>query len=194
MAEAGGKRPVNEYGCDRGISEWRITEMEKGKKTAFYGMFLALALVAGYVEQMIPIHLGVPGVKLGLANVVTMVLLYTMGVRAAAGITTIRILLAGMLFGTGFSIVYSAAGAFLSMAAMTLLKKTKKFSCTGVSVAGGVFHNIGQILVAMAVLETKALLYYLPILILSGLTAGIVIGILSGLLIRRLGPVIRQEM
>lgn len=170
------------------------TRMEKGKKTAFYGMFLALALVAGYVEQMIPIHLGVPGVKLGLANVVTMVLLYTMGVRAAAGITTIRILLAGMLFGTGFSIVYSAAGAFLSMTAMTLLKKTKKFSCTGVSVAGGVFHNIGQILVAMAVLETRALLYYLPVLILAGLAAGIVIGFLSGLLIHRLEPVIRREM
>lgn len=194
MAEAGGKRPVNGYGCDRGMSEWRITEMEKGKKTAFYGMFLALALVAGYVEQVMPVHLGVPGVKLGLANVVTMVLLYTMGVRAAAGITTIRILLAGMLFGTGFSIVYSAAGAFLSMAAMTLLKKTKKFSCTGVSVAGGVFHNIGQILVAMAVLETRALLYYLPVLILAGLAAGIVIGFLSGLLIHRLEPVIRREM
>ena len=165
--------------------------MKKGKRTAFYGMFLALALVAGYVEQLLPINLGVPGVKLGLANIVTMVLLYTVGIGAAAGITAIRILLAGILFGTGFSIVYSAAGAVLSILVMTVLKSTKQFSCISVSVAGGVFHNVGQILVAILVLETGALVYYLPVLILSGLIAGIVIGILSGLLMRRLAPVIR---
>ena len=165
--------------------------MKKGKRTAFYGMFLALALVAGYVEQLLPINLGVPGVKLGLANIVTMVLLYTVGIRAAAGIAAIRILLAGILFGTGFSIVYSAAGAVLSILVMTALKSTKQFSCISVSVAGGVFHNVGQILVAILILETGALVYYLPVLILSGLIAGIVIGILSGLLMRRLAPVIR---
>ena len=165
--------------------------MKKGKRTAFYGMFLALALVAGYVEQLLPINLGVPGVKLGLANIVTMVLLYTVGIRAAARITAIRILLAGILFGTGFSIVYSAAGAVLSILVMTALKSTKQFSCISVSVAGGVFHNVGQILVAILILETGALVYYLPVLILSGLIAGIVIGILSGLLMRRLAPVIR---
>lgn len=168
--------------------------MEKGKKTAFYGMFLALALVAGYVEQLLPVNLGVPGVKLGLANIVTMVLLYTMGVRAASGITAIRVLLSGILFGTGFSIVYSAAGAALSIFVMAFLKRTKRFSCVGISVAGGVFHNVGQILVAVLVLETGALVYYLPVLILSGLAAGIVIGIISGILIRRLTPVIRKGM
>lgn len=168
--------------------------MEKGKKTAFYGMFLALALVAGYVEQLLPINLGVPGVKLGLANIVIMVLLYTMGVRAASGITAIRVLLSGILFGTGFSIVYSAAGAALSIFVMAFLKRTKRFSCVGISVAGGVFHNVGQILVAVLVLETGALVYYLPVLILSGLAAGIVIGIISGILIRRLTPVIRKGM
>ena len=168
--------------------------MEKGKKTAFYGMFLALALVAGYVEQLLPVNLGVPGVKLGLANIVTMVLLYTMGVRAASGITAIRVLLSGILFGTGFSIVYSAAGAALSILVMAFLKRTKRFSCVGVSVAGGVFHNVGQILVAVLVLETGALVYYPPVLILSGLAAGIVIGIISGILIRRLTPVIRKGM
>lgn len=168
--------------------------MKKAKKTAFYGMFLALALVAGYVEQLIPINLGIPGVKLGLANIVTMVLLYTVGIRAAAGITAIRILLAGILFGTGFSIVYSAAGAVLSILVMILLKNTKKFSYVSVSVAGGVFHNVGQILVAILVLETNALAYYLPILIISGVVAGIVIGIISGLLMRRLTPVIRETL
>lgn len=168
--------------------------MRKGKRTAFYGLFLALALVAGYVEQLLPVSLGIPGVKLGLANVVTMVLLYTVGVRAAVGITAARILLAGMLFGTGFSIVYSAAGAVCSMLVMLLLKRTGRFSSVSVSVAGGVFHNVGQILVAALVLETGALVYYLPILILSGLAAGIVIGIISSILTRRLGPVIRQTL
>ena len=109
--------------------------MRKGKRTAFYGLFLALALVAGYVEQLLPVSLGIPGVKLGLANVVTMVLLYTVGVRAAVGITAARILLAGMLFGTGFSIVYSAAGAVCSMLVMLLLKRTGRFSSVSVSVA-----------------------------------------------------------
>lgn len=162
------------------------------KKTACYGLFLALALVAGYVERLIPINLGVPGVKLGLANVVTMVLLYTIGVKAAILISILRILLTGMLFGSGFSMVYSAAGAALSIVAMILLKKSKFFSSVGVSVAGGVFHNVGQILVAVFVLETKALVYYLPVLIISGLGAGIIIGILSGVLTKRLQPVIRS--
>ena len=159
------------------------------KKTAFYGMFLALALVAGYIEQLIPVNLGVPGVKLGLANIVTMLLLYIAGVPAACLISALRILLSGFLFGSGFAMVYSAAGAAMSMLVMALLKKTKKFS----SVAGGIFHNVGQIIVAMLVLETKALAYYLPILILSGLVAGILIGILSGILTKRLNPIIKQH-
>ena len=154
------------------------------KKTAFYGMFLALALVAGYIEQLIPVNLGVPGVKLGLANIVTMLLLYIAGVPAACLISALRILLSGFLFGSGFA---------MSMLVMALLKKTKKFSSVGVSVAGGIFHNVGQIIVAMLVLETKALAYYLPILILSGLVAGILIGILSGILTKRLNPIIKQH-
>ena len=163
------------------------------KRTAFYGMFLALALVAGYIEQLIPINLGIPGVKLGLANIVTMLLLYIVGVPAACLISVLRILLSGFLFGRGFAMVYSAAGAAMSMLVMALLKKTKKFSSVGVSVAGGIFHNVGQIIVAMIVLETKSLAYYLPILILSGLVAGILIGILSGILTKRLNPIIKQH-
>lgn len=164
------------------------------KKIAFYGLFLALALVAGFIERFIPINPGIPGVKLGLANIVTMILLYTVGFQAAALITAARILLSGLLFGNGFAMVYSAAGATLSMIAMILLKKTGKFSSVGVSVAGGVFHNIGQILVAAVVLETRALIYYLPILIISGLAAGIVVGILSGILTERLNPIIQMEL
>ncbi len=165
----------------------------KTKKVAFYGLFLALALVASYLERLIPINLGIPGVKMGLANIVTMVMLYCVGWKAAVLISLARILLSGILFGSGFAMVYSAAGAALSILVMILLKKTKFFGCLGVSVAGGVFHNVGQILVAIAVLETTSLGYYLPVLIISGLAAGILVGILSGWLIKRLDPVIKQE-
>ena len=171
----------------------RQKKMTAGK-IALYGMFLAAALVAGYIERLIPINPGVPGVKLGLSNIVTMVLLYTAGFQAAVLISAARILLSGLLFGSGFAMVYSAAGALLSMIVMVILKKTGRFSTVGVSVAGGVFHNVGQILVAIAVLETRSLIYYLPVLILSGLAAGIVIGILSGVLTRRLEPVIRESL
>ena len=162
------------------------------KKTALYGLFLALALVASYIERLIPLNPGIPGVKLGLANIVTMVLLYTVGIQAAVLISALRILLSGLLFGSGFAMVYSAAGAILSMLVMAILKKTGRFGSIGVSVAGGVFHNIGQILVAIAVLETGTLIYYLPVLIISGLAAGIIIGILSGILTKRLYPVIKE--
>ncbi|MDO4976043.1 MAG: Gx transporter family protein [Eubacteriales bacterium] len=165
----------------------------KTKKVAFMGLFLALALVAGYVERLIPINLGVPGVKIGLANIVTMVLLYCVGWKEAVWISAARILLSGLLFGSGFAMVYSAAGAVFSILVMILLKKTKLFHSVGVSVMGGVFHNVGQILVAMVVLETKSLIYYLPILILSGLTAGIFVGLLSGWLTTRIHPVLKQE-
>ena len=157
-------------------------------------MFLALSLVAAYIENLIPIQVGVPGVKLGLANIVTMVILYTLGFVAAALLSAARILLSGMLFGSGFAMVYSAAGAALSIVVMAVLRKTGHFSSVGVSVAGGVFHNVGQILVAMAVLETGALLYNLPILVVSGLAAGIVTGIISGILIKRVAPVFRENM
>ena len=161
--------------------------MRKGKRTAFYGLFLALALVAGYVEQLLPVSLGIPGVKLGLANVVTMVLLYTVGVRAAVGITAARILLAGMLFGTGFSIVYSAAGAVCSMLVMLLLKRTGRFSSVSVSMAGGVFHNVGQIIVAALVVENMKMAYYLPFLLVSGVVTGCLIGVVARLCLRYLG-------
>ena len=165
----------------------------KAKKLAFYGLFLALALVAGYIERLIPFNPGIPGVKIGLANIVTMVLLYTMGWQAAVIVTIARILLSGILFGSGFAMVYSAAGAALSMLVMLVLKRTGLFGTAGISLAGGVFHNVGQILVAVAVLETRSLVYYLPVLVLSGILAGILIGLLSGWLTLRLNPVIRQE-
>lgn len=166
----------------------------KTKKITIYGFFLGLALIFSYVEQLLPISFGVPGIKIGLANIITMLLLYFAGARGAILLSAIRIILAGILFGSVFSMVYSGAGAICSIAAMTICMKTDKFGTVGISLVGGIFHNIGQILLAAVILETAALVYYLPVLILAGLAAGILVGILSGILIKRLGSVIRQYL
>lgn len=162
------------------------------KKTAYMGMMVALAFVFSYIESLIPINIRIPGIKLGLANLVIIVALYTIGTKEAFVLSFVRILLNGLTFGNMASMIYSLGGGMLSLAAMLIAKKTKLFSVTGVSVIGGVFHNIGQILVAILVLETKSLVYYLPVLILSGLAAGVLIGILGGILIKRLDGVINN--
>lgn len=156
------------------------------RKIAYYGLLVALAFIFSYVESLFPINLGIPGVKLGLANLVVIVSLYLFGIREAAVISFIRIVLSGITFGSPAAMVYSLAGGVLSLLIMVIVKKTSKFSTMGVSVAGGVFHNVGQIIVAMIVLETQSLIYYLPVLIISGLVAGVVIGILAAEIIKRL--------
>lgn len=155
------------------------------KKTAYFGMFVALAFLFSYIESLIPINLGIPGVKLGLANLVVIVSLYVMGARAAFAVAMARILLSGFTFGSLFAMLYSMAGGLLSFGVMALLKKSRRFSVVGVSVAGGVFHNVGQILVAILVVRTVALVTYLPILMVAGVVAGVVIGILGAAVIRR---------
>lgn len=156
------------------------------KKAAYMGMLTALAFVFSYIEFLLPINLGVPGIKLGLANLVVIVALYLMNVRAACTLSFVRILLTGLTFGNPASMIYSLAGGMLSLAIMIMAKKSDFFSVTGVSVLGGVFHNVGQIIVAILVVETKSLLFYLPVLILSGTIAGVLIGILASILIRHL--------
>ncbi|MCQ2492576.1 MAG: Gx transporter family protein [Lachnospiraceae bacterium] len=156
------------------------------KKVAYGGVFLALALVASYLETLIPIHLGIPGVKLGLANGVIMVLLYVADVKETYAISLARILLAGFMFGNLMMILYSLAGGMLSLTLMVILKKIGGFSSVGVSVAGGVAHNIGQLLVAALVLETGKMFFYLPVLLVSGTFAGVLIGILSGEIVKRI--------
>ncbi len=156
------------------------------RKIAYYGLLVALAFIFSYVESLFPINLGIPGVKLGLANLVVIVSLYLFGIREAAVISFIRIVLSGITFGSPAAMVYSLAGGVLSLLIMVIAKKTNKFSTMGVSVAGGVFHNAGQIIVAMIVLETQSLIYYLPVLIISGLVAGVIIGILAAEIIKRL--------
>ena len=157
----------------------------KASKVAQYGLITALALVLSYLESLLP-PLGVPGVKLGLPNLAIVFALYRLGLWDAWCLSIVRVLLASALFGSGVSLAYSVAGAVLSLAVMSLLKKTDKFSPVGVSVAGGVAHNAGQILVAMALLETARLAWYLPVLWISGTVAGVLIGIVSGILVKRI--------
>lgn len=156
-------------------------------KIAQYGLLISLALVLSYLESLLP-PLWVPGVKLGLPNLVVVFALYRLSLRSACVISFIRVVLVSILFGNGMSLAYSAAGAGLSLAVMGSLQKSGAFSSTGVSVAGGVAHNAGQILVAMAVLETSQLAFYLPPLCLFGTVAGIVIGLGAGVLVRRTPP------
>ncbi len=156
----------------------------KASKIAQYGLLTALALVLSYLESLIP-PLWVPGLKLGLPNLAVVFALYRLGWKDACAISLVRVVLVTLLFGNGAALAYSIAGAALSLSLMGLLKKTGKFSTVGVSVAGGVAHNAGQTLVAMALLETSRLAWYLPVLWVSGTIAGVLIGIVSGVLVER---------
>ena len=156
------------------------------KKVAYLGIFAAAAMLLSYVESLIPVFVTVPGMKLGLANLVTFLVLCLYGWREAAGVMAVRVLLTGFLFGNLFSIAFSAAGGVLSLTVMGLLKKTGKFSLTGVSIAGGVFHNVGQLFVASFVVSNFRIFYYLTALLVSGLATGALIGILAGEIRKRL--------
>ena len=141
------------------------------KTVARYGLLVALAMIMSYLEAQLPVFFAIPGMKLGLTNVVVLVALYGMGYGSAAVINLVRIVLVSMLFGNGMSLAYSLAGGILSGAVMMLLKRTNAFSMVAVSIAGGIAHNIGQILVAMLVLQTAALGWYLLVLWVSGLVS-----------------------
>lgn len=149
------------------------------KQIPYYGLFAALAILMGYVEMLIPVPVPIPGVKLGLANVIIIIMMYFMDTKSAFFVSLIRVVLSGLLF-TGFAgLLYSLAGAMLSFAVMALLKKTDKFSIVGVSIAGGVFHNVGQIIVAALAVENVKMAYYLPFLLVSGVVTGMLIGIVA---------------
>ena len=162
-----------------------ISNNSISKKISAIAVFTSLALIFGYIEAVIPFNFGIPGVKLGLANIVTVTALYYFGVKEAVGISLIRVLLIGLLFGNAMSLIYSLSGAAFSLAVMILCKKLK-LSTIGVSAMGGVFHNIGQLIAAAVMLNTSALLYYYPVLFISGLVTGIVIGVVSDQIIKRI--------
>lgn len=161
------------------------------RRIACLGLLIALAFVLSYVEFLLPLNIGIPGAKVGLANLVVMVALYTLGKKDALILSFVRVLLVGITFGNLAMMMYSLAGAGFSFIAMLIGKKTNLFSPVGVSVLGGVFHNVGQIIVAIIVLETSSLIYYMPFLIVIGTITGIVIGIISGMIIDRISGVIK---
>ena len=157
----------------------------KTRKIATLALAIALAMILSFVESQIPAFVAIPGVKVGLANIAVVFVLYKLGWKEAVLISLVRVVMVSMLFGTLVSLFYSVAGAVLSLTGMVLLKKTGLFSTVAVSVTGGVLHNVGQILMACLLLETNVIVYYLPFLILSGVIAGVVIGVVSAIIVNR---------
>lgn len=145
----------------------------------------AFAMILSFVESRIPTFVAIPGVKVGLANIAVIFTLYKMGVKEAIAISMVRVLLISMLFGSPVSLIYSVCGATLSLLTMILLKKFTPLNEVTISVTGGVMHNVGQIAAASFMLSTNVVIYYLPFLLVSGTIAGIVVGIASAMLIKR---------
>lgn len=160
------------------------------KKVAMAGMFVALAMIFSYVEALIPFNFGIPGIKLGLANIVVVVALYVMGTPMAFAVSMIRIILVSITFGSLSAMLYSMAGGLLSFAGMALLKKIPDFSKMGVSIIGGVLHNVGQLVVAMLVVENIHLMGYMPALLIAGLVTGLLIGVAADQIIPRIKHVL----
>ena len=161
-----------------------LTETRGSARIAACGVLTALALIFSYIEFLVPLPIAIPGIKLGLANIVCLVCLYALGEMHAFLINVTRIALAALLFGSVFSALYALAGGVVSFAVMALLKRTKRFSVCGVSMAGGVFHNLAQLAVAGLLVESAQVFYYFPVLLLSGMATGIGIGILATLILR----------
>lgn len=153
---------------------------------ALAAMMSALALIFSYIEAIIPFNFGIPGIKLGIANLVILTSLYILGTGYTLAINVLRILVAGLLFNGLFGALYSLAGGLLSLAVMVLLKKTGLFSTIGISMAGGVAHNLGQLLVAALIVSNMKLFFYFPVLLFSGIISGILIGILTYLILKKL--------
>ena len=161
---------------------------KKAITVALYGLLIALAMVLSFVETMIPIPIPVPGIKLGLANLVTVVGLYLIGIPGTIAVTLIRIVLVGLSFGNPYSMIY---GLSLSLFVMAVLKETGKLSQVSISVLGGIAHNIGQITFAAVIVQTPGVFYYLPFLLAAGCIAGTLIGIVGGIITERLQRAMR---
>lgn len=155
----------------------------KIKRLCVLALMIALAFTLSYLETLVPINFGVPGIKLGLANIVVLTALYIMNPKDAAIIAVVRIILSGLLFSGAFSMIFSLVGGLLSFAVMLIMKKSEKLSLIGVSALGGTVHNLGQITVAALVMQTYRIIWYFPILMISGLATGIINGIICSLII-----------
>lgn len=173
------------------MKKMKNANIKNTKYMVLLAMCLALELALSYVESLIPFNMGIPGAKVGLPNIVTVLLIYSMGPGAALAAGVSRIILSGFMFGNMFAILYSAAGFALSFAVMLLLQKTGRFGIMGVSIAGGICHNIGQIITAVCI-TNLSVLSYLPFLIAAGTAAGVVIGAAAGIIEGRIGQVLRR--
>ncbi len=158
----------------------------KTKKVASLSMFITLSLILSFVESQIPALVAIPGIKVGLPNLVMVFLLYRVGWKETVIVSLIRIFLVSLLFGNVQTMTFSIAGALVSLLGMIILKKTNLFSCITVSIVGGILHNVGQIIAACLWTQTAEIAYYLPVLLISGTIAGSLIGLASGLLVKRL--------
>ena len=161
------------------------------KKLPYMGVLLALALICSYVEVLIPFSIGIPGIKLGLANIVIVFALYMMGAKDAYLLSIARILISGFMFGNVMAIAYSLAGGMLSLTVMTFLKKTNLLSSISVSIAGGIAHNIGQIVIATFIVSNYSVMYYMPVLMIAGFITGALIGIVAQEVFLRVGNQLR---
>lgn len=159
----------------------------KAYKISVCAVLTALAMIFSYVEAILPFNFGIPGIKLGLSNLVVLITLYSIGASYAFAVNLTRILLSGLLFGGVSAMMYSLAGGMLSFAVMVLLRKTKLFSPIGISMAGGVMHNVGQLTVAALIIENAKIYFYLPVLLISGTVTGILLGVGAVLILDRLG-------
>ena len=166
-----------------------MNTISKTQRVAICALFTSLAIVFGYIEYLIPFNFGIPGIKLGLANLVTVTVLYTLGKTGAVTVSLLRVLCVALLFGNIYSFAYSFVGATLSILIMMAVKKLPFFSTVGVSVCGGVLHNIGQLLVAVFVIDSFNVLFYLPVLLVSGALTGAIIGICALPVIKKLNTI-----
>ena len=163
------------------------------KNVGFLGVMLSVALILSFIESLIPFYFGVPGMKLGLTNVIVILALYLFGPVEAITISVLRIVLSGFLFGNAFSIIYSLAGGLLSFFVMFLLKRFAKLGVIPISITGGIFHNVGQIIVAILVMNNTYLMYYMPVLLIAGFVTGALIGIIASELVRRLSKIMEER-
>jgi len=157
----------------------------QNRKTVTLALFVSTALLLSYIESLFPFFFGIPGAKLGLANLGAVIALYFYGWREALIVNILRIVIAGLLFGNLFSTLFSLSGAAVSFLFMILAKKIG-FSVYGVSMAGGVFHNIGQLITAMFIVQTVSVGYYAPVLMIAGLLTGFFIGAIGKEILKRL--------
>lgn len=161
------------------------------KKITACGILAALALIFSYIEAILPLSVGIPGVKLGIANLAVIIALYLLGFSFAFFVNLIRIIIAGLLFNGIFGALYSLCGGLLSLLVMYLLKRTETFSVIGISMVGGVFHNLGQLIIAALMVSNLKMFYYFPVLLFSGMVSGILIGIVAHFVLKKLSKAIR---